>query len=278
MGSFRKKISTAFRNRYRIILRRDENLEEKLSVTLTPLNLAIILCVGLFIFGTIIYMLLAYTPLNRIFPTKSSKYSNLEQFEMIQKIDSLELNLSQLNLQSEILSKVLAGEDVDVNYDTAANNLVIDNSPIVEAGAEASSTKSLSEVTLRSAGGEKHIYNFISPLKGVISDTFSVGKKHLAVDIVAESKATVKSVQKGTVIFGGWTAAGGHTVVIQHPNNFISVYKHNAVILKKEGAFVNFGDAIALVGNSGELTSGPHLHFELWKNGVAVNPLDFINF
>jgi murein DD-endopeptidase MepM/ murein hydrolase activator NlpD len=253
-------------------------LEEKLSVTLTPLNLAIILCVGLFIFGTIIYMLLAYTPLNRIFPTKSSKYSNLEQFEMIQKIDSLELNLSQLNLQSEILSKVLAGEDVDVNYDTAANNLVIDNSPIVEAGAEASSTKSLSEVTLRSAGGEKHIYNFISPLKGVISDTFSVEKKHLAVDIVAESKATVKSVQKGTVIFGGWTAAGGHTVVIQHPNNFISVYKHNAVILKKEGAFVNFGDAIALVGNSGELTSGPHLHFELWKNGVAVNPLDFINF
>lgn len=278
MGSFRKKISTAFRNRYRIILRRDENLEEKLSVTLTPLNLAIILCVGLFIFGTIIYMLLAYTPLNRIFPTKSSKYSNLEQFEMIQKIDSLELNLSQLNLQSEILSKVLAGEDVDVNYDTAANNLVIDNTPIVEAGAEASSPKSLSEITLRSAGGEKHIYNFISPLKGVISDTFNLGKKHLAVDIVAESKATVKSVQKGTVIFGGWTATGGHTVVIQHPNNFISVYKHNAVILKKEGAFVNFGDAIALVGNSGELTSGPHLHFELWKNGVAVNPLDFINF
>lgn len=278
MGSFRKKISTAFRNRYRIILRRDENLEEKLSVTLTPLNLAIILCVGLFIFGTIIYMLLAYTPLNRIFPTKSSKYSNLEQFEMIQKIDSLELNLSQLNLQSEILSKVLAGEDVDVNYDTAANNLVIDNTPIVEARAEASSPKSLSEITLRSAGGEKHIYNFISPLKGVISDTFNLGKKHLAVDIVAESKATVKSVQKGTVIFGGWTATGGHTVVIQHPNNFISVYKHNAVILKKEGAFVNFGDAIALVGNSGELTSGPHLHFELWKNGVAVNPLDFINF
>jgi murein DD-endopeptidase MepM/ murein hydrolase activator NlpD len=278
VGSFRKKISTTFRNRYRIILRRDENLEEKLSVTLTPLNLVIILCVGLFIFGTVIYMLLAYTPLNRIFPTKSSKYSNLEQFEMIQKIDSLELNLSQLNLQSEILSKVLAGEDVDVNYDTAANNLIIDNNPILEVGAESSSTKPESEISLRSASGEKHIYNFMSPLKGVISDTFDVGKKHLAIDIVAEPKSTVKSVQKGTVIFSGWTAAGGHTAVIQHPNNFISVYKHNAIILKKEGTFVNFGDAIALVGNSGELTSGPHLHFELWKNGVAVNPLDFISF
>ncbi|MDA0779039.1 MAG: M23 family metallopeptidase, partial [Bacteroidetes bacterium] len=274
----RKKISTTFRNRYRIILRRDENLEEKLSVTLTPLNLVIILCVGLFIFGTVIYMLLAYTPLNRIFPTKSSKYSNLEQFEMIQKIDSLELNLSQLNLQSEILSKVLAGEDVDVNYDTAANNLIIDNNPILEVGAESSSTKPESEISLRSASGEKHMYNFMSPLKGVISDTFDVGKKHLAIDIVAEPKSTVKSVQKGTVIFSGWTAAGGHTAVIQHPNNFISVYKHNAIILKKEGTFVNFGDAIALVGNSGELTSGPHLHFELWKNGVAVNPLDFISF
>jgi murein DD-endopeptidase MepM/ murein hydrolase activator NlpD len=118
----------------------------------------------------------------------------------------------------------------------------------------------------------------MSPLKGVISDTFDVGKRHLAIDIVAEPKSTVKSVQKGTVIFSGWTAAGGHTAVIQHPNNFISVYKHNATILKKEGTFVNFGDAIALVGNSGELTSGPHLHFELWKNGVAVNPLDFISF
>ena len=278
MGSFRKKISTTFRNRYRIILRRDENLEEKLSVTLTPLNLVIILCVGLFIFGTVIYMLLAYTPLNRIFPTKSSKYSNLEQFEMIQKIDSLELNLSQLNLQSEILSKVLAGEDVDVNYDNAANNLIIDNNPILEVGAESSSTKPESEISLLSASGEKHMYNFMSPLKGVISDTFDVGKKHLAIDIVAEPKSTVKSVQKGTVIFSGWTAAGGHTAVIQHPNNFISVYKHNAIILKKEGTFVNFGDAIALVGNSGELTSGPHLHFELWKNGVAVNPLDFISF
>jgi murein DD-endopeptidase MepM/ murein hydrolase activator NlpD len=278
VGSFRKKISTTFRNRYRIILRRDENLEEKLSVTLTPLNLAIILCVGLFIFGTVIYMLLAYTPLNRIFPTKSSKYSNLEQFEMIQKIDSLELNLLQLNLQSEILSKVLAGEDVDVNYDTTANNLIIDNNPILEVGTEASSNKPASEISLRSASGEKHIYNFMSPLKGVISDTFNVGKKHLAIDIVAESKSTVKSVQKGTVIFSGWTASGGHTAVIQHPNNFISVYKHNAVILKKEGTVVNFGDAIALVGNSGELTSGPHLHFELWKNGVAVNPLDFISF
>jgi murein DD-endopeptidase MepM/ murein hydrolase activator NlpD len=276
VGSFRKKISTTFRNRYRIILRRDENLEEKLSITLTPLNLVIILCVGLFIFGTIIYMLLAYTPLNRIFPTKSSKYSNLEQFEMIQKIDSLELNLAQLNLQSEILSKVLAGEDVDVNYDTAANNLVIDNNPIVDA--ESGSNKTASGITLRSAGGEQRIYNFMSPLKGVISDTFSVGKKHLAIDIVAESKSTVKAVQKGTVIFSGWTASGGHTAVIQHPNNFISVYKHNAVILKKEGTIINFGDAIALVGNSGELTSGPHLHFELWKNGVAVNPLDFINF
>ena len=185
MGSFRKKISTTFRNRYRIILRRDENLEEKLSVTLTPLNLAIILCVGLFIFGTVIYMLLAYTPLNRIFPTKSSKYSNLEQFEMIQKIDSLELNLSQLNLQSEILSKVLAGEDVDVNYDTTANNLIIDNNQILEVGTEASSNKPASEISLRSASGEKHIYNFMSPLKGVISDTFNVGKKHLAIDIVA---------------------------------------------------------------------------------------------
>jgi murein DD-endopeptidase MepM/ murein hydrolase activator NlpD len=277
VGSFRKKISTAFRNRYRIILRKDENLEEKVSVVLTPWNVLILLSGGLFLFGTIIYLLLAYTPLNRIFPTKSTKYSSLEQFEMIQKIDSLEISLSQLNLQSEVLSKVLAGEDVAIDYDTAAHSLVIDHEPVQNA-TSAVPTVTTKRVTMPSAEQYINIYNFITPLKGVISDTFDMDKKHLAIDIVAESKSVIKSIQKGTVVLSGWTAAGGHTLVIQHPNNFISVYKHNAVVLKKEGAFVNSGDAVALVGNSGELTSGPHLHFELWQKGIAVNPTNYIRF
>ena len=118
MGSFRKKISTTFRNRYRIILREDENLEEKVSVVLTPWNVIIAASVGFLVFGALIYALLAYTPLNYIFPTKSAKYSSQEQYQMMLKIDSLENSLTQLNYQSEVLSKVLAGEEVDIEKNT----------------------------------------------------------------------------------------------------------------------------------------------------------------
>ena len=273
MASFRKKISTTFRNRYRVILRQDENLEEKVSITLTPLNLLIISSLGLLLFGIVIYLLLAYTPLNYVFPTKSAKYSNIEQYEMIQKIDSLEIRLRQLNLQGEVLSKVLAGEDVQIDLEEVT--------PAIEASPEVGAQDipaSKATGRIRVASSYKQLYNFYLPLKGVVSDTFNLDQKHLGIDIAAGMKETIKCVQDGTVIFAAWSPAGGHTMVVQHANSFVSVYKHNAALLKKEGTFVSAGDAIALVGNTGELSSGPHLHFELWKNAVAVNPSTYINF
>jgi murein DD-endopeptidase MepM/ murein hydrolase activator NlpD len=189
---------------------------------------------------------------------------------MTQKIDSLETSLGQLRLQSDILGKVLAGEDVSINMadldDPDEKIEVSPAAPIVPV------------TSIRPAEPTANDYNFFVPLKGVISDTFNQDRKHLAVDIAAKSKEVIKSVQKGTVIFAAWTPNGGHTLIIQHPGNFLSVYKHNAVLLKNEGTFVNAGDAVALVGNTGELSSGPHLHFELWKRGVAVNPRNYINF
>lgn len=273
MASYRKKISTKFKNRYRVILRQDENLEEKISVTLSIWNILIALCTGVFLFGTIIYLLLAYTPLNYLFPTQSAKYSNMEQYAMLQKIDSLEVRLSQLNLQSEVLGKILAGEDI------AMDNNVVDIALEAQPSAAApNSTPPMRTTVIRPATSSSIDYSFFVPLKGVISDTFNVDRNHLGVDVAANSKDVIKSIQKGTIILASWTPSGGHTLIIQHPNSFISVYKHNAVLLKKQGAFVKAGDAIALVGNTGELTSGPHLHFELWKSGAAVNPLSYINF
>jgi len=277
LGSFRKKISTTFRNRYRIILREDENLEEKVSVVLTPWNVIIAASVGFLVFGALIYALLAYTPLNYIFPTKSAKYSSQEQYQMMLKIDSLENSLTQLNYQSEVLSKVLAGEEVDIEktLESALDTTRLEEESNDEAEAPQTQT---APVSIKKAESLPRDYNFFVPIRGVISDTFNVDRKHLAIDISAESKSVIKSIQKGTVIFSEWTPSGGHTLVIQHPNDFISVYKHNAVLLKKMGSFVNAGDAIALVGNTGELTSGPHVHFELWKKGIAVNPTQYINF
>ncbi len=234
--------------------------------------MVLVVSVTLLVFGTILYLLLAYTPLNHIFPTKSSKYSNIEQYEMLQRIDSLEQSLTNLKLQSDILNQILEGGEL--NSDIMEE---MENVPAEEV-ALASSDPGTQVKIIRGSEIDPKSYNLFLPLKGVVSDTFNIDRKHLAVDIAAKSKEVIKSVQKGTVIFSDWTPGGGHTLVIQHPNELISVYKHNAVLLKKEGTFVNAGDAVALVGNTGELSSGPHLHFELWSKGIAVNPQHYINF
>ena len=171
---------------------------------------------------------------------------------------------------------MLAGEDISVSMAENSPDVIIDAPATTEISN--GQTKSSATVTLKHVSANPANYNFFVPIKGVVSDTFNVDRKHLAVDIVAASKSVIKSIQKGTVIFSSWTPEGGQTLIIQHPNDFLSLYKHNAVLLKKVGTFVQAGDAVALVGNTGEITSGPHLHFELWKSGVAVNPMSYISF
>jgi murein DD-endopeptidase MepM/ murein hydrolase activator NlpD len=121
--------------------------------------------------------------------------------------------------------------------------------------------------------------HFFSPLsKGIINNEFDPSTKHFGVDIVSELNEGVKSTLDGTVILATWTLNTGNVIEIQHSNNLISVYKHNAVLLKQEGDKVKAGEVIAIIGNSGEQTTGPHLHFELWSNGTPVNPKDYIVF
>ena len=119
---------------------------------------------------------------------------------------------------------------------------------------------------------------FFSPLTGNVSQDFDMNEKHYALDIVAQTGTPVKAIADGTVILAEWTAETGYVITIQHPNEFISVYKHNGTLLKQQGDIVKSGEAIASVGSTGELTTGPHLHFELWNNGFPVNPTDYIDF
>jgi len=270
LGSLRRKIVNKLKNRYRLIIRKDDNLEEKVSVVLKPSNLILLISSGFLLFGTIIYLMLAFTPLNYIFPTRNASYSNREFFELIQKIDSLEQGMTQLQIQSQILNQVLSGEILPKDIPTD-----VISSPSISSNDENLSNYESDFISLTTFTSTR---NFLSPLTGVMSDSFNVQRNHFGVDIVAKHKEVVKSIQQGTVIFSGWTPEGGHTIVVQHPDNFISVYKHNSVLLKKTGTFVQAGSPIALVGNTGELSSGPHLHFELWDKGLAVNPNQYINF
>jgi len=121
-------------------------------------------------------------------------------------------------------------------------------------------------------------YYFCKPLDGEISAKFDTDSKHFGIDIVAPANSPVKSILDGVVIFSDWSVKTGNTISIQHRNNLISTYKHNSKLLKKIGQFVKAGEAICIIGNTGELTSGPHVHFEIWNNGIAIDPAAYINF
>jgi murein DD-endopeptidase MepM/ murein hydrolase activator NlpD len=132
-----------------------------------------------------------------------------------------------------------------------------------------------------SASPHSHIAtsNFLlPPVRGYISAKYEPARDHYALDLVTAPNAPVKAVADGVVIFSEWSSTTGNVIVLQHPDNLLSVYKHNSVLLKKHNTFVKAGEAIALVGNSGELTTGPHLHFELWKGGQTLDPEEFIAF
>lgn len=119
---------------------------------------------------------------------------------------------------------------------------------------------------------------FFTPISGIVTAPFDISKDHYGVDIVAKSDEPVKAIADGSVIMAAWTQDSGNIIAVQHRGNLISVYKHNAALLKKVGNFVSAGEIIAIIGNTGELTTGPHLHFELWYSGNPVNPEDFVSF
>ncbi|MGI6719147.1 MAG: peptidoglycan DD-metalloendopeptidase family protein [Bacteroidales bacterium] len=119
---------------------------------------------------------------------------------------------------------------------------------------------------------------FYPPISGIITSNYNLGQQHIGTDITPVGSYTVKAASDGTVIFSDWTTDTGHVIIISHSNNIITAYKHNAILLKKQGDFVNAGEAIAICGNSGELTTGVHLHFELWIDSHPVDPTEFIKF
>ena len=120
-------------------------------------------------------------------------------------------------------------------------------------------------------------FYFIAPLVGEVSKAFD-SKKHPAIDVLAPKDTPVKAIMDGYVVSADWSLEFGNTIALQHSNNILTFYKHNSTILKKSGSFVKAGEAIAIIGNTGELSSGPHLHFELWHKGKPINPAEYIKF
>lgn len=202
-------------------------------------------------------------------------------------VDSLSLAVRQKDLYLSNIQKVIAGES-DFDLLESEDSLKLSGSRREETFEPSEATKSILKefegMPLDFSGQIETSTNtftetfFFSPIKGVVTAGFDPQNNHYGVDIVAKDNEPVKTITDGTVILATWTLETGYIISIQHSNELISIYKHNSVLLKKIGDVVRGGEIISIIGNTGELTSGQHLHFELWYKGTPLNPQKFITF
>jgi murein DD-endopeptidase MepM/ murein hydrolase activator NlpD len=281
----RKEIKRKLLHKYRLVILNESTFEEKISFKLSRLNVFVtgmLLAIGLVAFTT---LLIAFTPLREYIPGYSSTALKRQATELTYKTDSLVNALDYTNRYLENVRMVLRGdiETTQMNPDSTLESIQLDPaqvdlSPIREDSilrAEVALEDKYNLFEQPTFDGSILLY---TPLSGLISQGYDPDHKHFAVDIVAPRDTPVKAVAKGRVIFSEWTAATGYVVILEHQQDLISVYKHNGSLTKQQGAVVRAGEVIATVGNTGELTTGPHLHFELWKEGNPVNPENYIDF
>ncbi|MCL7761962.1 M23 family metallopeptidase [Polaribacter sp. Z014] len=287
MGNKNKKkgkLKQKLTDKYRLVVLNEDTFEERFSLKLSRLNVFVFggFFSILLIAGTI--LLIAFTPLKEYIPGYSSTSLKRKAANLTFEADSLKIKLSVLENYTKALKPVLTGEIEPESIDSIQNETrhrLIDESAL-SATKEDSLFREKVESETRFAIEQNAQSNvkivFFAPLNGTISQGFDATSKHFAVDITAKTGTPIKATADGTVIFSGWTTETGYVIILKHAKDYISVYKHNGNLLKKQGDFVKSGEVIASVGSTGELTTGPHLHFELWSGGYAVNPTNFIDF
>ena len=282
----KKTLSSWLTNRYQLIIRNEENFAEKTSVAFTYSKI-ILFSILLFSVVFLISLFLAQTVLEKWFDPRYEQMVLKQQlFGLALKVDSLTVEVGRKDNFIANFQRVLSGDTTEQN---PASEILTDrqgNARPLQLQLNRSDSafrkdfeqSDLSLITLTSSKGRELKQTFFSPISGFISDKYDVRKGHYGVDVVSKTNEPVKSIAEGTVLFSSWTQDAGYVLAIQHSGNLISIYKHNAELYKKVGTFVNAGEIISIVGNSGEMTNGPHLHFELWYNGNSINPEEFVTF
>ena len=281
-----RKIKKKLLHKYRLVVLNEDTFEERFSFKLNRLNVFVFSTIFAVFLIALTTLLIAFTPLREYIPGYSSTALKKEATDLTYKTDSLRqvLDINQSYLAS--IRKVLSGDvkTVDFNKDS-----IIELANANANQGDLNLTPSKEDSLLREKVLQEDKYNplvdpeavnivLFPPVKGTISEAYNPQEKHYAMDIVTTKDAPVKATADGTVIFAEWTAETGYVIILEHRNNLISVYKHNASLAKEQGDLVKAGEVIATSGNTGELTTGPHLHFELWSEGYPINPANFIDF
>ncbi|TSA30985.1 MAG: M23 family metallopeptidase [Porphyromonadaceae bacterium] len=283
----KKKLVHKLKSKYRLVIMRETSFEEVWQMKLSRMNVINALAVSLTIYTVIVVMLVVYTPLKQLIPgyPKAEMTRNIRLNAL--RVDSLDYQMALKDQFIENLITIInGGQPKTHSTDEGAAKI---------STHEISDTRSSEDSLLRINVEKAQRFNvnpqntspenrnlnqlyFFPPVRGLLMAHFDFANGHYGVDIATASNQGIKAVLDGTVIFSDFTTETGFTIQIQHDNNLVSVYKHNKELFKKVGDRVKAGEVIATVGNTGELTTGPHLHFELWHLGKPLNPEHFIAF
>ena len=281
----KKKFARKLLHKYRLVVLNEDTFEERFSIKLTRLNVFVLVSLSSIFLVAATTFIIAFTSLREFIPGYSSTKLKRQATELNYKTDSLQQVIALNEQYFASIKRVLTGDvkTVDFNRDS-----------ILEAAKNDSEIPSVvptkEDSILRAKVDKEDKYNLFEsaisasnfvlfpPVNGTISEAYNVKEKHYAVDIVVAKNTPVKATADGTVIFAEWTAETGYVVIIEHSYELISVYKHNASLTKEQGDLVKAGEVIAMAGNSGEYSTGPHLNFELWSRGYPINPTNFIDF
>lgn len=279
-----KRFGAFLRSKYRLVILNDNTFGEKISLRLSPLGLITGIFAITIVMTTLVISLVAFTPLREYIPGYGTVAERKQILDLSQKADSMEQTLqaraaymnSILNVLNEKFEtktekpkKDTTGKFANVNTKASANDL--------EFRKDIEENKNNSIATKPKYKGLSDLV-FFTPVKGLISESFNLSENHYGLDIVTKPDETIKSTLDGTIVFAGFSAEDGNIIQVQHSNNLTSIYKHNSSLLKKTGDRIKAGEAISVVGNTGEKSKGPHLHFELWFDGQPINPQDFVAF
>lgn len=281
----KKPLGKRLRSVYRLSLLRENTFEEKFFVRLTPLNLIVSTTVAFLITSLGVFFLIAATPLRELMPGHEGDGWKKDASTARKQSDSL----SRVYKESEVFLKdlklVLSGQTVldtlkraEVPTDVRPELIYSPSSTDSALRALISNKEKLSFVFGPKSSASSGSTLMFKPVEGVVTNHFNVKAGHFGIDIAAPENEVVKSVMDGTVLFVAWTVEDGHVIQVQHANNTVSIYKHNSVLLKQPGENVKAGDPLAIIGNSGKNTTGPHLHFELWRDRMAINPVQYLSY
>jgi len=284
-NSGKKQLKKKWLHKYRLVVLNEDTFEEKFTLRLTRLNVFIFTAFSAIVLILATTIFIAFTPLREYIPGYTSPKLQAQAIMLDNKTDSLYQVAKMNDRYISSIKKVLNGEAAfeSIDKDSIYASVIAEQDSLMLAPSKADSLLRLKvenedKYNLFEPATPVKNFVFYSPLKGVISSGYDRNIQHYAVDIAVSTGTAVKAVADGRVVLASWTSDSGYVVILDHGNQILSVYKHNEALTKKQGDFVKAKEVIARSGSSGELSTGPHLHFELWNDGSPIDPTNFIDF